>query len=169
MCRNVLCMLGTRPSVRSAGGSVSAVGHAPLQRVGGKLARAGATSLHALRVATWNIAGGKRSSQASEKWSPLDQREAIAQEVLRWGADVVALQECEDAAPYDRLTSKYDFVGSAAAVETRGHVHVYLKRGGALRLEELETTVKGDLPAVEACMAWASGGWRTRVLAPCGL
>ena len=86
-----------------------------------------------VRVATWNIAGGHQSSQAPKTWSQRDQRAAVCAEVLRWRAafqcDVVALQECEDGSAMGELGAEFELVGSAEAKDTRGHVHLYVRRG----------------------------------------
>ena len=79
-CRKVLRMLGTRPSLRSQGASSSTVGPAFVP-CGGKSASASNKLQGVLRVATWNIAGGKKSAQAPEKWSPEDQRGAVVLEL----------------------------------------------------------------------------------------
>ena len=101
------------------------------------------------RIATWNIAGGLRSAQAPEQFSEKDQRAAVIGEILRWerafGCDVLALQECEGAGAYAELLQAFDFVGSAAASETRGFVHLYAKRGVEVQRVEMD--------AAEPCVA----------------
>ena len=86
-----------------------------------------------LRVATWNTAGGHRSAQAPVGYGEKDQRAALMEELRRWGkvygCDVIALQECESSEPYTELLARYELAGVAEAPETRGWVHVYVRRG----------------------------------------
>ena len=60
--------------------------------------RARYAAVRAMRLATWNIAGGLTSDQAPKGYNSEDQRAGVMQEVMRWrgsfGCDVVALQEC---------------------------------------------------------------------------
>ncbi len=44
-----------------------------------------------------------------------DQRAAVMDQVLRWQADVLALQECGGDLPYGELQAEYMFVGAAEA------------------------------------------------------
>ena len=54
-------------------------------------------------------------------------------EIQRWNrsyrCDVIAVQECEQEAGYEELLVSHDLAGSVEAVATRGHVHVYVRRG----------------------------------------
>ena len=73
------------------------------------------------------------SHAAPATWSLTDQRAAIVAEVLRWrsslACDVVALQECETATAVPGLDCAFDFAGAAPATETRGFVHLYVRKG----------------------------------------
>ena len=40
-------------------------------------------------------------------------------EVLRWGADIVALQECESATGFPELLESHQLVGAVQAAESR--------------------------------------------------
>ena len=152
-CRSVLHGFGVVPSLTArregagaaaAGGSSGAVAGASVAaRVGaaagqGALGRSGGGGV--VRVATWNIAGGHQSSQAPKTWSQRDQRAAVCAEVLRWRAafqcDVAALQECEDGSAMGELGAEFVLVGSAEAKDTRGHVHLYVRRGVEARCLE---------------------------------
>ncbi len=103
--------------------------------------------VRALRVATWNIAGGHCSAQAPEKYNALDQRAAVTSEILRWcrvfGCDVIALQECESERAYDELLGAHDLVATKEAVANRGYVHVYVRRGMPVERVELDETCPG--------------------------
>ena len=143
-CRAVLKALGTVPRVslaRGEPGGAAAGGVAQGGRLGPshgerpEVGGAGGEGGGLLRVATWNIAGGKMSAQKAPGWSLEDQRAAVVAEVLRWrsafGVDLVALQECEGPGALPELLAGDGlcFVGSAEARETRGHVHLYARRG----------------------------------------
>ena len=94
-CRAVLQKLGVAPALvpvrethaASSRSSPTAVG--PLQE--------NERRPRMLRVATWNIAGGKKSDDAPSAYSLTDQQASVMREVLRWersyGCDVLALQE----------------------------------------------------------------------------
>ena len=75
-----------------------------------------------LRAATWNVCGGNQSAQAPAAWVQADQRNELVKEVLRWGCDVVSLQEVEAEIPLTRLLECYSHVGSSAS--HRGFVHL---------------------------------------------
>ena len=79
-----------------------------------------------LRAATWNICGGNQSAQAPAAWVPADQRNELVKEVLRWGCDVVSLQEVEAEIPLTRLLDCYSHVGSSES--HRGYVHLYISK-----------------------------------------
>ena len=63
----------------------------------------------------------------------MDQQASVVKEVLRWqrsyGCDVLALQECDGGMPLSELSAQFEFAGSAEAPDTRGFVHVYVRRG----------------------------------------
>ena len=92
------------------------------------------------RIATWNIAGGHRSVQAPETYQEEDQRAAIKFEILRWiqcyALDVLALQECENSNALNDLDTAFELAGAVAAKETRGFVHLYVRKG--IKYEVLE-------------------------------
>ena len=79
-----------------------------------------------LRAATWNLCGGNKSAQAPAAWVQADQRNELVKEVLRWGCDVVSLQEVEAETPLTRLLDCYSHVGSSAS--HRGFVHLYISK-----------------------------------------
>ena len=58
--------------------------------------------------------------------------------------DVLALQECEDDVACKELEDAFQLVGCAAASETRGFVHLYVRHG--MKCEVLETIA--DYPGV---------------------
>jgi endonuclease/exonuclease/phosphatase family metal-dependent hydrolase len=76
-----------------------------------------------------------------------DQKAAVMEQVLRWRADVIALQECEVESPYGELSAEYTFVGAAGAPKTRGFVHLYVKHD--LELKSLEGGSQPRGPAVQ--------------------
>ena len=100
-CLVLLRMLGERPSVRTP--AVAGVRQSFLHGNTCTQAEIQKRMEHfsPLRCATWNIAGGHRSSLAPESFSLDDQRSAVVREIRRWqtsfGCDVLALQECESA------------------------------------------------------------------------
>ena len=67
------------------------------------------------------------------RYGAQDQRQVVVAEIVGWrkkfGCDVVALQECEGPGPMEGLLGDYVFVGSAPAKATRGHVHLYVRKG----------------------------------------
>ena len=87
-----------------------------------------------LRVLTWNISAApgcrNKSAKAPEGWTGRDNLERVQQEVLRWSADVVALQECPSAEALAQLGSKYVFVGASAA-HAQEFAEAVAKVGGA--------------------------------------
>ena len=89
--------------------------------------------------------------QAPKGYGAEDQRARQMAEILRWersfGADVVALQECEEATAYRELQRRYELVGTAEAVANRGFVHVYVRRRDDIEFERL------DVGAVAPCVA----------------
>ena len=142
MCRKVLQMMSTVPSgvpgVDACIGAGAGEGAVFGRDVHGREERRGVVVAQgkercALRVATWNIAGGHRSAQAPAGYSAEDQRAAVMDEVQRWvrvfSCDVVALQECESAEAYRELLGSHELAGAVEARETRGWVHVYVRRG----------------------------------------
>ena len=156
VCRAMLQRLGVAPAlvpvretrVVSSKGSLASVG-----------------SLHErerrqrmLRVATWNIAGGLKSDDAPSAYSLTDQHASVVREVLRWersyGCDVLALQECEGREALAELADKFEFVASAEAHETRGFVHLYVRRG--LVFSAVTLDMVGPVVAVRVRCAEAS-------------
>jgi hypothetical protein len=149
VCRDVLRRLNTvpalvarqevseRPGVCAIKGSGASVQRPIGVRYMGQAPRV-------VRVATWNIAGGHRSARAPKTFNALDQRARVVSELLRWsgvfGCDVLALQECEGSVGYEELLSTFELVGSAHAVETRGYVHLYVRRGVTCGRVELGST-----------------------------
>ena len=87
MCRQVLKMLGTVPSLVqrvAPEASEGMRGSGVWERAGpGRDAQAVKGDASLLRVATWNIAGGHRSSQAPATFNERDQRAAVMAEVQR--------------------------------------------------------------------------------------
>ena len=134
-CRQLLQTLCKAPAlIQPPGGAVAALASGGLfdgTSVRSGLPRRSLTGV--LRVATWNIAGGHWSCAAPASWKLPDQRAAIVAEVQRWRTslecDVVALQECEEATALPGLESLFDFAASVPAADTRGFVHLYVRRG----------------------------------------
>ena len=58
----------------------------------------------------------------------------------RWGdVDVLTLQECEGARPYDELLERFEFVGAVSAEKfCRGYVHLYVRKGVAVNVIVVE-------------------------------
>ena len=169
MCRKVLGMFGAVPSAASAGRTVGSMTSGPSAARGSPaVAQAGAArDDRVLRVATWNIAGGHKSAKAPDTWSDADQKAAVFQEVLRWEqvhkCDVVCLQECESPEACVEIGDKYAFVGSAAARENRGYVHMYVRHG----VDFERCAVDASRPAVAARVKYqvaASGPSQSVVL-----
>ena len=85
-----------------------------------------------LKLLTWNIAGKEVSAQApgEGRWSLKDNLAAVEAEVLRWDADVIALQECPSSCGLQRLVPQegavFDLVGVAKS--HCGYVHVYARK-----------------------------------------
>ena len=71
-------------------------------------------------------------------------------EVQRWvrvfSCDVLCLQECESAEAYRELLGSHELVAAVEARETRGWVHVYVRRG--LSYERLLSQTKESVPGV---------------------
>ena len=114
--------------------------------------------MRALRVATWNIAGGQRSAQAPDAFNAQDQRAAVMAEVMRWGGassggcDIIALQECEAEAGYEELLGRYALAGCALTREKRGYVHLYVRRDVKHTQLELDKTA----PCVAVRVEWGA-------------
>ena len=140
-CRSVLRSLCQVPSLArrsdqgrdEAAGGAAAGGSAGPSAAGARLRGEKEGAGAKLRVGTWNIAGGQWSSQAPVRYGAQDQRQVVVAEIVGWrkkfGCDVVALQECEGPGPMEGLLDDYVFVGSAPAKATRGHVHLYVRKG----------------------------------------
>ena len=165
-CRSVLRSLGRVPSLvrrgdgarGDAAGSVAA-GESEGQVLAAARGRGDAESAGVrLRVGTWNVAGGSWSAQAPPRYGEKDQRAAVVSEIVEWrekfGCDVVALQECEEPGAMGELLEAYDFVGSAPAKATKGHVHLYVRHG--LGFERVSLGA-GAGPGVAARVKVASG------------
>ena len=153
-CRAVLERVGTAPALvprRETGENIAGLGGASVPDVGGGHADAGRQRL--IRVATWNVAGGKKSDDAPATYSMADQEAYVAREISRWvrsyGCDVIALQECEFPVGEKTLLEKYELVGSAAAKESRGFVQLYVRRG--MKHEEVSLGQGGPCVAVRLC------------------
>ena len=120
-----------------------------------------------LRLATWNIAGGHRSSQAPSRFSVEDQRAAVMNELRRWHrsyeCDVVALQECEQVEGYEELNDTHCLVHVSEAKDSRGFVHVYVRRGRGAEI--VETTAGDPCVAVRIEMDSAVGKRMSLVVA----
>ena len=148
-CRDVLQMLGKPPTLHSRS-FLETIGDGRELRVCASSSGSGAKSSPApvLRVATWNIAGGHRSSQAPARFGDMDQRSAVLHEIRRWHrsyvCDIIALQECEQEDAYAELQDSHGLLASAAAKDSRGFVHIYVRKG--ITAEVLDTA-PGD-PAV---------------------
>ena len=144
-CRAVLRAFGKPPSLTErragVGGAFGASGSCPVgpasdlaagRRAEGEACEGGQGG-GLLRVATWNIAGGQKSAQAPDSFDMKDQRAALVGEVSRWchafRCDAVALQECEGPGRMEEFDGSLVFVGSAAATQTRGYVHMYVRPG----------------------------------------
>jgi endonuclease/exonuclease/phosphatase family metal-dependent hydrolase len=82
-----------------------------------------------VRVVTWNISGKDKSQYAPEDWGEEDKLAAVAQEVKRWGAEIVALQECPSARGLLGLQPVYDLVGAQKCHHHDSFVHLYVRKG----------------------------------------
>ena len=124
-CLQVLRTLLIPPSLRHAQASSPSVSAGAAHRSGNGADRN--ISQGALTIATWNVSGGQSSAQAgSTTWKAVDQNAAIVNEILRWNADIFALQECEGSEPYDAVLGRhYKFLGAAGA--HRGYVQLYVR------------------------------------------
>ena len=104
-----------------------------------------------LKAVTWNISGGQKSAQAPDSWLLADQGNEVVKEILRWGGDVVALQEVMSEQPMERLLTTYNHVGSSGS--HRGFVHLYTSK------EIVFSDVRCDRPGVVLCkLQWACDG-----------
>ena len=67
-------------------------------------------------------------------WKAGNQNAASVKEILRWDADIFALQECEGSEPYDAVLGRqYKFLGAAGA--HRGYVQLYARIRDGLHAE----------------------------------
>ena len=81
-----------------------------------------------VRVLTWNVDGLGKSRSAPASFTVVDKLAAVQLEILRWGPEVVSLQECPKAAALDVVGGeRYELVGAAPAHS--GYVHLYVRRG----------------------------------------
>ena len=176
-CRQILRKLTTVPTLRSLGTVSRGDGLGGRRGLGGDVGdvdlgvgvavgkadsdvpvgRGKDSGERALRIATWNIAGGLVSAQAPRGYTARDQRAKVMCEILRWdgsfGCDVVALQECEGTDAYAELSATHELAGVAEASANRGFVHVYVRRKDDLRFESV------DMGSEEPCV-----GVRLRVM-----
>jgi len=161
-CRDILRRFGTVPSLtpsRVDGGVPQGSGAAQGGSRGESVAER-RRPVCAARVVTWNIAGGHKSAQAPETYNAEDQRAKVMSEILRWSrsyrCDVIALQECERPAGYEELLVSHELAGSTEAVATRGHVHLYVRRG----VQYSRMDIGADTPcvAVRLCVGEGDGG-----------
>jgi endonuclease/exonuclease/phosphatase family metal-dependent hydrolase len=83
----------------------------------------------ALKVVTWNIAGSSVSCQAPSGFVTRDKLTFVVAEVLRWGADLVTLQECVSSNSLAGLDVKYVLVGAEWVDVQRSYVHLYARKG----------------------------------------
>ena len=141
-CERVLGLLVTRPSVSSvpnAAGSLAVSYEGQAER--------GPEGMTDLRLLTWNVSEARgvrtRSVQAPDTWTEAENREAVQREVLRWDADVVALQECPSARALPMLVAdRYRLVGSSRETHA-GFVHLYVRQGWDAPVEPLPSEVPG--------------------------
>jgi len=136
--------------------------------VGAAPSRGRGPNVEMLGVASWNIAGGHKSVQAPKGYGAEDQRARQMAEILRWersfGADVVALQECEEATAYRELQRRYELVGTAEAVANRGFVHVYVRRRDDIEFERLDVGAAAPCVAVRIDFGSEGGARQSLVL-----
>ena len=156
MCRKVLGLFGKVPSVvpqvGAGGGSGVVAGGEGGAGAGCGAGSEGRKEARALRVVTWNTAGGQRSAQAPGSWTSADQQAAVQGQLQRWlrayGCDVVALQECESGTGAAEILGSHELVGAVAAEESRGWVQLYVRRG--LQHERIE--LASGMPCVWECV-----------------
>ena len=108
--------------------------------------------LQPLKFVTWNVGGSSLSRLAPATFTARDKRAAFQQEVRRWMADVVALQEVPDQDAMELLADSHTFVGSAAS--HAGFIHLYVRR--SLQLDRFALSSK--CPAVAAHIRLQGGG-----------
>ena len=133
-CRKLLSMFGEVPCLRST---------LTTQQSAGVVRDVKDAEAVILKAATWNISGGQKSAQAPESWLLADQANEVVKEVLRWDADVVALQEVLSDEPIERLLHRYNHVGSSGS--HRGFVHLYVSKNLTI------VDCKCDRPGVVLC------------------
>jgi endonuclease/exonuclease/phosphatase family metal-dependent hydrolase len=90
---------------------------------GGSVARE--SGVRTVKVCTWNISAGRRSDEAPTSWVLADQEAAVIQEILKWGCDVVALQEVITKEPLQCLLERYKSVGASRSTNRNLLVHLY--------------------------------------------
>ena len=149
-CLQVLRTLLTPPSLRHAQVPLPCSAAGAVQRSGNGVNRN--ISEGALAIATWNVSGGQTSVQAgSTTWKAGDQHAAIVKEILRWNADIFALQECESSEPYDAVLGRqYKFLGAAGA--HRGYVQLYVRIRDGLHAEVARGESLHGQPVVQASL-----------------
>ena len=126
-CRDVLCQWAdAKCSMAALEGCKVAT--SPAAAVEGKVQNV-MTGGKPLRCVTWNVAqfleGNGMSVKAPPSWSRAENLSALCQEVLRWDADIVSLQECPTARPLPQFLARYAFVGASPA--HAGLVHLYAR------------------------------------------
>lgn len=172
-CRSALQKLGTVPCLTRRAGSVHASDAAARMDVHEGMV-VGCAGKHekqapAIRIVTWNVAGGHRSAQAPSTYNEKDQRAAVMGEVLRWcrtfACDVIALQECEGGSGYDELLGTHELAGSTEAVDTRGFVQVYVRRG----LQYVQVEAGESEPYVAVRVSWGHAGMAQQSLVIAGV
>ena len=106
-----------------------------------------------LRPATWNIAsalGERKSAESPPSWTAADNLHAIEAELLRWRADLVALQECPTPEPLTDLVEAYALITTGES--HAGFVHLYARRG--LLVEAIGVAGGSSLGSVQARACW---------------
>ena len=88
---------------------------------------------------------------AQPLWKAVDQNAAIVNEILRWNADIFALQECEGSEPYDAVLGRhYKFLGAAGA--HRGYVQLYVRIRDGLHAQVARGEDLHGQPVVQASL-----------------
>ena len=140
-CRRILQLLVTKPVATSVASPAvpEALGES------GRSSR-GAGEGADLRLLTWNICEAEgvqtKSVQAPDTWTKEENREAVQQEILRWDADVVGLQECPSVQALPQLSGRYVLVGSSAKTHA-GCVQLNVRRELQASVVELAAEVPG--------------------------
>ena len=146
-CERVLRLLVSRPVVAVAANAAGGLATS----FEGQSER-GPEGTTDLRLLTWNISEVRgvatRSVQAPDTWTEAENREAVQREVLRWDADIVALQECPSARALPLLVAeRYKLVGSSRQTHA-GFVHLYVRHSWEAPVEDLASEVPGVAGAI---------------------